>query len=104
MNFIAKLIVMNEILHANIFFFIASVATVIFCILVCVILYQVIKILESIRAIVRRIELGSEQIASDVMHVRGLIANGGMLSRIISFIMGATFPRKRSKQRDSSEN
>jgi len=93
---------MNEILHANIFFLIASIATVVFCILVSLILFQVLKIVKSLRAIMERIEAGSEQIVSDVTHVRELIASGGMFSRAISFIMGSAFGRggKRRKSRD----
>ncbi len=91
---------MNEVLHANIFFFIASVATVIFCILTCIILYQVIKITQSIRSIMERIEAESERIAEDVAHVRSLVSNGGMMSRIITFVMGATGSRRRRRTRE----
>lgn len=95
---------MNEVLHANIFFFIASVATVIFCILTCIILYQVIKITKSIRAIVERIEAGSEMIAEDIAHVRELVSNGGLMSRIMGFIFGMMGggPAKRGRRRKSS--
>lgn len=87
---------MNEILHANIFFIIASVATVIFCVLTCLILYQVLKIIKSLRSIIERIEAGSEVIAEDVAHVRELIASGGMFSRAIQFIMGTARGRSSS--------
>jgi hypothetical protein len=88
---------MNEVLHANIFFLIASIATIIFSILACFILYQVIKIAKAVRSILERIEAGSEKIAEDVAHVRSLVSNGGMMSRVITFIVGAT-RRKRSKR------
>jgi hypothetical protein len=68
---------MNEILQANIFFFIASVATVVFMILISVILYHVIKIVKSVRTIVDKIEAGSEVLASDVANLRSQIINGG---------------------------
>jgi hypothetical protein len=68
---------MNEILHANIFFVIASISTVIFSIILCMILYHVLKITKSLRSIIERIEAGSEVIANDVAHVRALIAEGG---------------------------
>jgi len=93
------LVVMNEILHANIFFLIASIATVIFCILTCIILYHVLKIVKSIRSIIEKIEAGSEVIANDVAHVRELIASGGMFSRAIQFIIGATRGRSSSGSR-----
>lgn len=79
---------MNEILHANIFFVIASVATVCFCILVCVILFHVIKILQSVRAILTRIEAGSEVIAEDLSQLRAAIQNGGIISRLIGLFFG----------------
>lgn len=97
---------MNEVLHANVFFVIASVATVAFCILTCIILYHVLKIVRSLRSIIERIEAGSEVIAQDVAHVRELIASGGIFSRAIQFIMGATRGRSssRSKRKERAEN
>lgn len=91
---------MDEILHANIFFFIASVATVIFCILTCIILFQVIKITKAIRSILERIEAGSEKIAQDVAHVRSLVGNGGVVSRVISFMVGASGIGRRGRSRE----
>ena len=93
---------MNEILHANIFFVIASVATVIFCIMVCVILYHVIKITKSIRSIVERVEAGSEAIAGDIEQVREYVSSGRLFSRIIKFFMGASnvTKKRRTKRKD----
>ena len=97
---------MNEVLHANIFFVIASIATVVFCILISFILYHVLKIVRSLRSIIERIEAGSEIIANDVAHVRELIASGGIFSRAIQFIMGATRSRSssRTKRKEQAEN
>jgi hypothetical protein len=88
---------MNEILHANIFFIIASVATVCFCILVCIILYHLIKIMQSVRAILTRIEEGSEVIAEDLTHLRATIMEGGIVSRLIGFFFGSgnTTPKRK---------
>jgi hypothetical protein len=91
---------MDEILHANIFFFIASVATVIFCILTSIILYQVIKITQVIRSILQRLEEGSEKIAQDVAHVRSLVSNGGVVSKVISFVMGVASGARRKPSQD----
>jgi hypothetical protein len=88
---------MNEVLHANIFFFIASVATVVFCVLGCFILFHVLKIVKSIRAIIERIEVGSEAIAQDVAQMRELVASGGIISRVARFFMGS--PRTGRKGR-----
>lgn len=95
---------MNEILHANIFFIIASVATVIFCIFTCVILFHLIKIMRSLRSIIERIEKASEIVAEDVSQVRALIANGGIFSRIFQFVMGSPVKRRSSGRRKTVED
>jgi uncharacterized membrane protein YcjF (UPF0283 family) len=79
---------MNEVLHANIFFVIASVATVVFCILVSIALYQVIKILRAVRRIAERVEVESERLADDVAYLRDMIGDGSWFSRMIAFVMG----------------
>jgi hypothetical protein len=88
---------MNEVLHANIFFVIASIATVIFCILVSLILFHVFKIVKSIRTIVERVEMASEQVADDVAHVRELVASGGIVTQVVKFFMGARGGRRRAR-------
>lgn len=90
---------MNEILHANIFFLIASVATVCFCILVSVALYQVIKILQLIRSVLERIEAGSEVLAGDLAQVRSFFAEGGFFSRFFGSFVPGTGARKTRRKR-----
>lgn len=90
---------MNEVLHANIFFFIASIATLVFCIFVCLILYHVYKITRSIRRVMERIEEGSEVIAEDVALVRSFMRGG--VGRLFSFFGGPA--RSSSKKRKSAE-
>ena len=79
---------MNEILHANIFFFIASIAVVCFSILIGIALYYVIKIMKLIRSILERVEAGSEVLAEDAARIRAMIAEGGIISKIFGFIVG----------------
>lgn len=96
---------MSEVLHANIFFVIASVATVIFCVFVCFILYHVYKIVCAIRRVVERIEEGSEVIADDVAFVRDLTRGG--ISRLFGlFTGGGSRPRSRtrSKRTEATES
>jgi hypothetical protein len=89
---------MTEILQANLFFFITSIAVITFTLLLCFALYQVIKILKSIRRIVDRIEEGSEMIAEDVENFRLFVTEGSLVSQLIGFFMGnrkaAARPRK----------
>lgn len=79
---------MTEVLHANIFFAIASVATVAFAILVCIALYQVVKILITVRAILDRIEEGSEMIAEDITTMRNFVVRGGLISHLVGMVTG----------------
>jgi hypothetical protein len=79
---------MDEVLHANIFFVIASVATVLFTILVCVFLYHVIKIVRSVRRLVERVEAGSEVIAEDLEELRANLSFARLLSFIANLVPG----------------
>ena len=95
---------MNEVLHANIFFFIASIATVIFCILICLILYQVFKIVRAIRSIAERVDASSEQIAKDITNVREFVTKGSFFARALQFFVQMSSGRgngtRRSRKRD----
>jgi hypothetical protein len=91
---------MNEILHANVFFVIASVATVIFSVIVSLVLYHVLKMVKSLRSIIERIEAASEQVADDVAHARSLLYNGGMIARVMSYMAGTKKKTRRSKSDD----
>ncbi len=87
---------MSEVLQANIFFLIASIATVVFCIVVTMILFQIFKIMKTVRSILERIDSASETMSEDVAHVRKLVATGGLVSTVMGLVFGAK-KRKRSK-------
>ncbi len=87
---------MSEVLQANIFFYIASVATVLFCLVVTMILFQIYKIMKTVRSILERIDSASEVMAEDVAQVRKLVATGGIVSTIMGLVFG-TKKKKRSK-------
>ncbi len=91
---------MSEVLHANIFFFIASAATVIFLLLIAIAMYYLIRILIAVRAIVERIEAGSDVIAEDVSAMRDFVKSGGL----VAYLINRVSPKKRSgKSRSKSE-
>ena len=90
---------MDEVLHANIFFFIASIATVLFTLLLCIVLYQVIKILRSIRKIVDRVEEGSEVLVEDIEHIRSFVLEGSLISQIVGFFLGKKRSAGKSRSR-----
>jgi hypothetical protein len=77
---------MNEILHANIFFVIASVGTVIFIIIVSLILWQIFKMVQTLRLIIERIERASDIISHDVMEFRSSVKTG-FVGNLIKWFM-----------------
>jgi hypothetical protein len=93
---------MTEILQANLFFFITAIAVVVCTLLLCVVLYQVIKILKSIRRIVDRLDEGSEMIAEDMENFRTFVTEGSLVSQLIGFFMGNRATARSRKVRRSS--
>jgi hypothetical protein len=91
---------MSEILQTNIFFAITSVAVVVFTLLLCIAIYQVIKILKSIRRIVTRIDEGSELIAEDVSQLRTYVTEGSLVSQVLSFVTGTSTKRATRKKKE----
>lgn len=89
---------MSEVLHANIFFVIASVGTVVFIILVALVLYHVLKIVKAVRRIVDRVEAGSEVIAEDLENLRDNFNPGRLIQFIMSWMpVQKTRRRRRAK-------
>ncbi len=76
---------MDEVLQANIFFFVTSVAVIVFTLLLCLALFYIIKILQSVRRIINRIDTESEMIVEDVKQLRSYVLGGGFVSQLVSF-------------------
>lgn len=93
---------MTEVLHANIFFVIASVGVVLFTFLVCIALYHVIKVIRSIRRIVERIEAGSEIVAEDLQDLRTTLSPRRIISLFFG-MMGGRASRSRRRRNESDE-
>lgn len=77
---------MNEVLHANIFFIIASFGTVLFIIFVTLVMWQILKIVKTLRGIIERVERASDVIAGDMMEFRSSIKTG-VVGSIIKWFM-----------------
>lgn len=75
---------MSEILQANIFFFITSIAVIVLTFLLSVTLYHFIKIMKSVRKIIERVETESQAIADDVERLRTFITEESFLSRFFT--------------------
>jgi len=79
---------LNEVLHANIFFIIASVGVVIFIVLTSLILYHVLKVVRAVRRIISRVERGSEVLAEDIEDLHRNLNPSRLLAWVASFIPG----------------
>lgn len=89
---------MEEVLHANIFFIITSVVTVCFGILVSVLLYHIIKIVQSVRRIVERVESGSERVVEEYEALRAQFNPVRIFTFISSLFPGPPVKRKRKSK------
>lgn len=90
---------MTEVLQADIFFFIASIATVIFLAVVGMVMFQIYKIMKLVRSILERIESASDVVADDIASVRQLVARGGIISSIFGLAMRGKCKAARSRKK-----
>lgn len=92
---------MSEILQANIFFFITSIAVIVFTFLLSVALFHFIKILKSVRKIMERVEVESEAIADDVERLRVFITEESFFSRFFTSSRHSTNEEEERPRRSS---
>lgn len=93
---------MSEVLQANIFFVITSIAVVVLTVLLCFVLYQLVRILKNIRDITERLRRGSEQLAEDAQVVRSFVHEGiiGTARKFLSSLSGEKRPSRRTKREE----
>ncbi len=74
---------MNDILQANIFFFISSISTVVIAILIGIILFYIARIMRDISNVVHKINNASADLERDFQDLRREIKNEGTKVRSI---------------------
>ncbi len=75
---------MDEVLQTNIFFFITGIAVIVLTCVLTVALYQLIRILTSVRRIVERIEMGSAAVIEDFENLRTYVTKESFLARFFA--------------------
>jgi uncharacterized membrane protein YcjF (UPF0283 family) len=101
---------MSDVLHANIFFFITSVAVVAVGLLLVVVLWYVISILREVREITRNVRRASEGLEADLNFLRSEVKSGAakvgsLLSTAVSFALGRlTRPTRRPPRRKNGSS
>lgn len=91
---------MTEVLQANIFFLITTIAVVVFTVFLCLAMYYLVSILRSVRNVAKRLEEGSDTIVGDMKQLRTYIVSGSLISQVI----GLFTKSKRTKRRKESES
>ena len=101
---------MNETLHANIFFFITSVAVVAVTLMLVVVLWYVISILREVRKVATKVSQASEGLERDLEFIRAEVRSNigklaGFVSTVGGFFLGGLTKKKRpaTKKRSESE-
>ncbi len=92
---------MAEVLQANIFFMIASFGVIVLTTLVCILLYQLIKIVRSVRRIVEKVEEGSEVIMDDIDNIREAFNPARLITFVMGMMPGAKPKRSRRTRSDN---
>ncbi|MDQ3244757.1 MAG: hypothetical protein M3P22_00180 [bacterium] len=85
---------MDSFIHADIFFFVTTVAVVIFTILLCVALYYFIQILVNIRAISGILRGGAENAEESIKNISENLSN----NPFIKMFFGRKNKNKKSKK------
>lgn len=94
---------MTEVLHANIFFFITSIAVIVFTFVLTVLLYHVIKILRSVRRIVERVEAGTEMLAGDLEDLRAYVMEESVLARFFRMMTSSRKSHASHEEEDDEQ-
>ena len=103
---------MTEVVHADIFFFITSVAVVLVTLGMLVALFFIIAILREVRAIAQKVRKASDELERDFERLRGEVKAEGMRVKTVfdiflSFLgryMAASVPKRRKKSVDTPTN
>lgn len=79
----------NTLIHANIFFFITTIAVILFTILIVIILVYVVGIVRSFSYIAKRLQKESDQVADDIAELRERVkTEGEKVSNLWKFATG----------------
>jgi len=88
---------MEELLQADIFFFITSITVIVLGIFLGIAGYYVVKIIKIIHRIMIRVEEGSEILTEDIQQLHGEVKNGTLLSRLMGYLVtSVSIARKQS--------
>jgi hypothetical protein len=96
----------NELLQTNIFFFIASLSTIVISIGICVLLYYLVPLVRDARDMMAKIRIAAEEVEDDFEKLKDVAEEEGAKGKaiadvVLGFVMRALSvraPRKRKKR------
>ena len=94
---------MNTLVHADVFFFVSTIALIVITILLVVALIFFVKILKDISEISSNVKKESIEIIEDVKQLRGDIKQEGFKLTKLATFFGRMFFKKRKSARDHEE-
>jgi hypothetical protein len=97
---------MNNILQADIFFFISSIATVIITIILSIAGYYIILIVRDARYISAKLRNATDDLEEKFMEIKEQVSEEGKRAKyIIDFFLGRFMGKKKTRTRsDKTEN
>lgn len=85
---------MNTLVHADIFFFISTIALVIISLFVAVALFFVVKILRDVQVVVSKIRKAGNELEEDFEHLRSAVKAQGYKARAMVDVLIGFFSKK----------
>src|SRR5581483_622493 len=99
---------MNDLIHADVFFFITSIAVIVLGLGMAVAMFYVVAILRDLREIVGKVRRASDHIEQDFEELRSQIkAEGARVRTIVDLVVGMVsrkMPLRRKKKADPEDN
>lgn len=95
---------MSEVLQANIFFYITSVAVIVVTVLLAVVLVYVLLIVRNVKDITDRVREGSELLANDLGALRDRLQTTGLkFQQLGALFFDRLFRRKRTRRKNAKQ-
>jgi uncharacterized membrane protein len=90
--------IMNSLIHADIFFFVSTIALILISIGIIIIIVYIIKILRTVSEVSDKVKEESTEIIHDIHTLRGDIRREGFQARYIKSFFGRLFGRRAKKK------
>lgn len=94
----------ESLIHADIFFFISTIALVVISIGLSISLFYVIKILRNLRDISDKANAESDEIIADIKRLRRAIRDEGVKWKAVSDLIRMFFARKAKKVKEVTDS